>query len=58
MAVWHVCVFSTYDYACHSSQVGCYNVILLASNVITLMLFSYYGLLSAYVQVCIRYEYL
>ena len=33
-------------------------VMLLASNVITLMHFSYYSLLSAYLQVCIKYEYI
>ena len=33
------------------------DVILLALNVITLLWFSYSGLLSAYTQLCNRYEY-
>ena len=33
-------------------------MMLLAVNVITLMQLSYYGLLSVYVQLCIKYEYM
>ena len=54
-----ICLFLLSDYVCLVWHFfSWHHVMLLASNVITLIYFSHYCLLYAYFQVCIRYKYL
>ena len=55
----HVCFFSGVTLSTfHQAFFSWHHVMLLASNVITLLQFNYYNLLSAYLKVCIKHEYI